>query len=594
MNPGSARSLAEILDWRAMHQADRLAYGFLDDGERPGATLTYGRLGAQAEKLATALRRLGPPGERALLFFPPGLELVEAFWSCLRAGWVAVPAPLASPARLGRGLPRLQAIGRDAGLAAILTSSRFRAAALELAAAIGGEPAEVVAVDELAGNFAAPPLPLDPDEVALLQYTSGSTAQPRAAVVRHRHLLYNLARIDECQRNDEESVSLSWLPLAHDLGLVAGVLHPLYRGCPAWLMAPAAFLLRPLRWLEAIGLLRATNSGGPNFAFDLCVARSREEQREALDLRSWRYAHLGGETVRAGTLAAFARAFAPAGFQSAALQPGYGLAEATLIVTAGLRGDRYRVTELSRRALSSEGRVAPPENEKDTARIVGCGKPIEGTEVKIVASEAGSAGVPPASGRLCPPGKVGEIWVGGPGVVGGYWRNPAGTALTFGARLAGAEENFLRTGDLGFLAGGELFVTGRLKDLIVVRGANHYPQDLELCLERDEPRLKAGGSAAFAVESDGGEAVVLVAEVAPACREALRGEAGSELVLELREKVGREHELPIAAIVLLEPGRLLKTTSGKVRRQACREAFLKGELATLFHWQREPAPADVR
>jgi acyl-CoA synthetase (AMP-forming)/AMP-acid ligase II len=593
MNKGGARSLAEILDGRAMHQPDRLAYGFLDDGERPGDTLTYGRLGEKAEKLAAALRRLGSPGERALLFFPPGLELVEAFWGCLRAGWVAVPAPLASPARLGRGLPRLQAIGRDAGLAAILTCGRFRPAAEGLAAAIGAGEIAVVAIDELEES-GAPPLPIDPGQVALLQYTSGSTAQPRAAVVRHRHLLYNLARIDECQRNDEESVSLSWLPLAHDLGLVAGVLHPLYRGCPAWLMAPAAFLLRPLRWLEAIGLLRATNSGGPNFAFDLCVARSREDQREALDLRSWRYAHLGGETVRAGTLAAFARAFAPAGFQSAALQPGYGLAEATLIVSAGRRGDRYKVTELSRRALSSEGKVAPPENENDAARIVGCGTPIEGTEVRIVDSGTGSAGVPPASARLCPPGKVGEIWVGGPGVVGGYWRNPSSTAATFGARLAGAEESFLRTGDLGFLAGGELFVTGRLKDLIVVRGANHYPQDLELCLERDEPRLKAGGSAAFAVDGEGGEAVVLVAEVAPACREAMRGDAGRELVEELREKVGREHELPIAAIVLLEPGRLLKTTSGKVRRQACREAFLKGELATVFHWQREPAPADVR
>lgn len=584
MNPAEARSLVEILEHRAEREPSRPAYGFLEDGERPGAPLTYGQLAEKAARLAAALHAVGPPGERALLFFPPGLELVEAFWGCLRAGWVAVPAPISSPARLGRGLARLEAIGRDAGLAAILTCGRFRGAALELAAAIGG-PVAVVAIDELAENFTAPPLPADGDQVALLQYTSGSTAQPRAAVVCHKHLLYNLARVDHCQGNDEESVSLSWLPMAHDLGLVAGVLHPLYRGCPAWLMAPAAFLLRPLRWLEAIGLLRATNSGGPNFAFDLCVARSRPEQREALDLRSWRYAHLGGETVRAGTLAAFARAFAPAGFGAAALQPGYGLAEATLIVTAGRRGQRYRTQEISRRALSGEGRVAPAESERDSLEIVGCGAPVDGTEVKIVDSELG---------HLCPPGQVGEIWVSGPAVVNGYFRNKATTAATFGARLAGAgDQAFLRTGDLGFLEGGELFVTGRLKDLIVVRGANHYPQDLELCLERGEPRLKAGGSAAFAVESDAGEAVVLVAEVSPAFRTDLRGEAGRELALELREKVGREHEVPIEAIVLLEPGRLLKTTSGKVRRQACREAFLRGELAAIYHWQREPVPANA-
>ena len=568
-------NLAQWLEQRAQLEPEQLAYGFLDDGERPGATLSYGELGARAATIAAALLAAGAPGERALLFFPPGLELIEAFWGCQRAGWAALPAPIASPLRLGRGLGRLVAIGRDAGVAAILTSARFRPAARELAAAIGprpgGDDIAILTIDELEENAAAlPPCPRDGNAVALLQYTSGSTAHPRAAVVCHRHLLYNLERIDACQQNDADSVSLSWLPVAHDLGLIVGVLHPLYRGIPAWLMAPAAFLLRPLRWLEAISLLRATNSGGPNFAFDLCVARSRPEQRETLDLRSWRYAHLGGETVRAGTLASFA----------AALRPGYGLAEATLIVAAGRRGERYRLETVSRRQLAEKGLLTPPAGSDDEAAIVGCGAPIAGTEVVIV---------DPARAMPCPPRQVGEIWVRGPSVVRGYWQNPAETAATFAARLAGEEGGppFLRTGDLGFLAHGELFVTGRLKDLIIVRGANHYPQDLELCLEQDEPRLKAGGSAAFALSGPEGEGVALVAEVTPAFRDEAGGEPGRELIARLREKVGLEHEIPVVAVALLEPGRLLKTTSGKVRRQACREAFLRGELALLAAWRKE-------
>lgn len=582
MNPRDANSLAELLIHRARHESSRLAYGFLDDGERPGATLTYGQLGEASANIAAALTRCaeGP----VLLLFPPGLELIAALWGVLRAGRAVVPAPVASPLRLGRSFDRLVAMGEHAGFAAILTSEKFRATVAPLAAAMAAaisRPVAVLATDTLPAETCDDPR-VDGDTLALLQYTSGSTSHPRAAVVRHRHLLHNLAAIDFCQRNDAESVSLSWLPIFHDLGLIAGVLHPVYRGCPAWLMAPAAFLQRPLRWLEAIGLLRATQSGGPNFAFDLCVARSRPEQRAGLDLRSWRYAHLGGEMVRAGTLSAFCHAFAPAGFHAAALKPGYGLAEATLIVSAGNRGERHKTLDVSRRALANEGRVKSPENPDEALKIVGCGAPIPGTEVAIVAPE----------GMRCEPGQVGEIWVRGPSVTDGYWRDAEATAATFAGRLPDeleAEARWLRTGDLGFLADGELWITGRLKDLIIVRGANFYPQDLELTVEQDE-NIKAGGSAAFAVPGEQGEGLVLIAEVVPDFREAARDGAGRELMERLRERVGLEYEVQVTAVVLLEPGGLLKTTSGKVRRQACRTAYLDGSLASLQSWRHMPLP----
>lgn len=582
MNPRDAHSLAELLIHRARHESSRLAYGFLDDGERPGATLTYGQLGEASANIAAALARCadGP----VLLLFPPGLELIAALWGVLRAGRAVVPAPVASPLRLGRSFDRLVAMGEHAGFAAILTSERFRAAVAPLAAAMAAaisRPVAILATDQLATDTLPAETGDDPlvdgETVALLQYTSGSTSHPRAAVVRHRNLLHNLAAIDACQRNDAESVSLSWLPIFHDLGLIAGVLHPLYRGCPAWLMAPAAFLQRPLRWLEAIGLLRATQSGGPNFAFDLCVARTRPEQRAGLDLRSWRYAHLGGEMVRAGTLSAFCQAFAPAGFHAAALKPGYGLAEATLIVSAGCRGERHKTRELSRRALANGGWIQDPEGPGDTLKIVACGAPVPDTEVAVV---------DPDRCVRREPGTVGEIWVRGPSVTAGYWRDLEATAATFEGRLHGdteAEARWLRTGDLGFLADGELWITGRLKDLIIVRGVNFYPQDLELTVEQ-EANIQPGGSAAFAVPGEQGEDLVLIAEVLPDFRLKARDEEGRELMERLRERVGLEHEVQVSALVLLEPGGLLKTTSGKVRRQACRAAYLDGSLAALQSW----------
>ena len=577
MNPREAHSLAELLIHRARHESSRLAYGFLDDGERPGATLTYGQLGEATANIAAALARCaaGP----VLLLFPPGLELIAALWGVLRAGRAVVPAPVASPLRLGRSFDRLVAMGEHAGFAAILTSERFRAAVAPLAAAMAAtisRPIPVLATDTLPAETGDDP-PIDGETVALLQYTSGSTSHPRAAVVRHRNLLHNLAAIDARQRNDAESVSLSWLPIFHDLGLIAGVLHPLYRGCPAWLMAPAAFLQRPLRWLEAIGLLRATQSGGPNFAFELCVARTRPEQRASLDLRSWRYAHLGGEMVRAGTLSAFCQAFAPAGFHAAALKPGYGLAEATLIVSAGSRGERHKTREVSRRALANAGRIQDPDGPGDTLKIVACGAPVPDTEVAVV---------DPDRGERREPGAVGEIWVRGPSVTAGYWRDLEATAATFEGRLPGdteAEARWLRTGDLGFLADGELWITGRLKDLIIVRGVNFYPQDLELTVEQ-EANIQPGGSAAFAVPGEQGEGLVIIAEVLPDFRQLARDAAGRELMERLRERVGLEHEVQVAALVLLEPGGLLKTTSGKVRRQACRAAYLHGNLAALQSW----------
>ncbi|HXO22177.1 MAG TPA: condensation domain-containing protein, partial [Thermoanaerobaculia bacterium] len=547
----------EVLRAHAGEQPARRAFTFLDQGEEESGHLTYGELDRQARTIAARLQEEGAGAGPALLLYPPGLEFIAGFFGCLYAGVVGVPVyPPGSP----RGLPLLRSVAADCRPELILTTAarraRFAALTAELPALAG---ARWIASDAPAGdpNAWRPP-DLAADRLAFLQYTSGSTAAPRGVMVTHGNLLHNQEAIRHTFGQSSASVIVGWLPLYHDMGLIGNVLQTVYVGASAVLMPPAAFLQRPARWLQAISRYRGTASGGPNFAFDLCVRRIDGADREQLDLGSWEVAYNGAETVRRETLESFAAAFAPCGFRPASLFPCYGLAEATLLVSGGAW-------------QPSSGAVEPAGPAAE--RRPGCGRPAPGIEVAIA---------DPVGGERRGPGEVGEIWVSGLGVARGYWRRPEESESTFQARLAGAPESagaFLRTGDLGFLRGGELVVTGRLKELLVVRGRNHYPQDLELTAERAHPALRPGCGAAFAVEATAadGERLVLAYELA-------RGSAAAapyEVAAAVARALAAEHELRLHELVLLRPGSLPKTSSGKIRRRACRDGYLEGSLEVV-------------
>ncbi|HKS89242.1 MAG TPA: fatty acyl-AMP ligase, partial [Stellaceae bacterium] len=442
----------------------------------------------------------------------------------------------------------------------------------DVAARLAGE-IEWLAVD-LAGDQAEAGRELpepQPDGIALLQYTSGSTSAPKGVTVSHRNLLANLEMIRLVCGNDSASTHVSWVPLYHDMGLVLNALQALYVGAPCVLLPPVAFLQRPSLWLRAIHEYRAVAAGGPNFAFDLCVDRQRPEELEGIDLSCWKLAVVGAEPVRAATLRRFADTFRPYGFEPKALWPGYGMAEASLLISGSRRGAGPIVRPLSRAGLARNA-VEPPRDEADAQPVVGCGRVLAGERLAIV---------DPDGGARLGPGRIGEVWVSGPNVARGYWRNAEATAAAFEARIDGeGEGDWLRTGDLGFLDdAGELFITGRLKDLIIVRGANHYPQDIEDTVQSCHPALQRHGGAAFAVsEADGAEQLVVVQEVERGQRHNV---AANEIVGQIREAIVTGHDIVPRDIALLRPGALPKTTSGKIQRGLARRLWLEGRLDRL-------------
>jgi acyl-CoA synthetase (AMP-forming)/AMP-acid ligase II len=583
-------SLVDLGRARADSLGDQPLYTFLSERAGEDAShLTYAGLDLRARAIAAALQRLGAGGQRALLLYPPGLEFVAAFFGCLYAGVVAVPA---YPPRSARTLPRLLEIARDARPAIALTTN-------ELQAMIGGMAAQVPDLSALR-LLATNAVPLDQAEawthpgasgstMAFLQYTSGSTAAPKGVMVTHGNLLHNEEMIRQAFGQTAESVIVGWLPLYHDMGLIGNVMQPLYLGARCVLMSPIAFLQSPKRWLAAISRYRATTSGGPNFAYDLCVRKIAPADRADLDLASWDTAFNGAEPVRAETMARFAEAFGGCGFQARAFFPCYGLAEATLFVSGGagegkVRGEP-RVAAFDR-ALLEAGEARPlPAADPASRTLVSCGSAWLGQEVAIV---------DPATMTRCAAGKVGEVWVRGPSVAQGYWRRPDETAETFDGRLPEEPEGpkgvavekeqarFLRTGDLGFLDGGELFVAGRLKDLIIIRGRNLYPQDIELTVERSHPSLRPGCGAAFSIELGQEERLVVVHEHERTADDSPLDPATVEAIAEaVRRAVAEQHEAQVQQVVLVRSGTIPKTSSGKIQRRACRAALLGGRLTVL-------------
>ncbi len=563
----AARSttLVELLRVRATHNGAQGAYRFLPGERRGEQRVTYAQLDERARAIAVAIRERSKPGDRALLLVPPGLDYIAAYFGCLYAGVIAVPAYPPNPRRPDARIP---VIVDDCEPSVAITTT----ALLARLESWRGDSQRLrsldwITVDDVGADANAWRDPgVEPDDIAMLQYTSGSTASPKGVVLTHRNLMHNLSLIRAAfsVADAPDDVGVFWLPPFHDMGLIGGILEPCYLGRSVVLMPSATFLQRPLSWLEAMSQYRVSTSAAPNFAFDLCVDRIKPEEARGLDLSGIRTVFHGAEPIRADTIERFSRAFADIGFRRDAFLPCYGLAEASLFVSGGSWGHGPYTLDVSRAGL--EQKRVEQARAGDRLRLVSSGAPAPAQDVRIVDVE-----------RLddCGERHVGEIWVRGQSVANGYWNRPDETRESFEARLPGSGEEFLRTGDLGFLDDGQLFVTGRLKDLIILSGRNYYPQDLELAAERSHPSLRPGHSAAFAVEQEAGpERLAMVLEVTRHHRPSDNEAVFSAVRRALAEREGVLPDL----IVLVRQNSIPRTSSGKVQRRATRALLTEGAL----------------
>jgi acyl transferase domain-containing protein/acyl-CoA synthetase (AMP-forming)/AMP-acid ligase II/SAM-dependent methyltransferase/acyl carrier protein len=585
--PAAESTLIDSLRRRARGAGVTRGYTFLADDESE-ARLTFTDLEDRSRRLAAELLAIARPGDRAILFFPPGLEFLKGLFGCLQAGLIGVPVAYQ---HLRKPNPALASIVGDSAATVMITTGdivgdrpRFLSSNPELGRL------RWVSVDDLAGVPTAPVLRSDPeaaspingdmrvangawtdlDQVALLQYTSGSTGSPKGVCLTHRAVSHNLWRMRErLHLVSDDGVGVCWLPAYHDMGLIGHILQAVYSGWDLVLMSPLAFVQKPVRWLKAISRYRATITCGPNFAFDLCTRQIKPSDCGGLDLRSWQVACVGAEPIASRVLDGFTKAFEPFGFRREVFYPCYGLAESTLMVTGGQWQAPPVVRSISRAGLESETVVLADPGDSRGMELVGCGQPIPDLEVRIV---------DPLSGQPCAPDRVGEIWVGGPSVAAGYWSRPDETKQVFHARIAGDDSRrYLRTGDLGFFLDGELFVAGRLKDVIIVRGRKIYPQDIEQVVTQAHPALIGCDGCAFAVEVGEARELVLIHEMHrrhdPADREAV--------VLAIQRAIADTFSIAANKVALVRFNSLPRTTSGKLRRQECRRVFLAGELEII-------------
>ncbi|MHC8406480.1 non-ribosomal peptide synthetase [Pseudomonas sp. TMB3-21] len=549
-------TLVQALQRRAALTPDRVALRFLAETADQTVVLSYCELDQRARMIAGALQAQADFGDHAVLLFPSGPDYVAAFFGCLYAGVIAVPAYPPESAKRHHH-ERLLSIISDAEPRLLLTSADLRDALQH----IQGAP-PLLCVDTLAtalaGHWLEPVL--DHDHIAFLQYTSGSTALPKGVQVSHGNLVANELLIRHGFGIDlnPDDVIVSWLPLYHDMGLIGGLLQPIFSGVPCVLMSPAYFLGRPLRWLEAISEYRGTISGGPDFAYRLCSERVSESALARLDLSNWRVAYSGSEPIRLDTLERFAEKFAPCGFTPGSFMASYGLAEATLFVAGTARGQGIGNLRMDDQALA-QNRAEPGEG----SAIMSCGISQPDHAVQIV---------DPLVLTEQAENTVGEVWATGPSIAHGYWRNPQASAQTF---VEQAGRIWLRTGDLGFMREGELFITGRLKDLLIVRGQNLYPQDIEQTIEREVEVVRKGRVAAFAVNVGGQEGIGIAAEISRSVQKILPPDA---LIKAIRQAVAEVYQEAPSVVVLLNPGALPKTSSGKLQRSACRSRLADGSL----------------
>ena len=583
----SFSNLVDLLRDRAEHKPDQLAYRFLADGETSQQTLTYLQLHQQAVQIASYLQSFLSPGDRVLVVYPysAGLEFIAAFFGCLYAGAIAVTDnPPVSPQAIVKLQTRLESSQCRAILStkALIEQLKIQFSVEKEEETRRGTSLRWVATDDLldqnlAIDWQKPPI--NGDTVAFLQYTSGSTGTPKGVIVTHGNVLHNSAIIYKAFGHHNHSKGLIWLPLFHDMGLIGGVVQPLYGSFPVTLMSPVALVQKPFRWLEAISEYQATTSGGPNFAYDLVCRTATPEKLEQLDLSSWDVAFSGAEPVRWDTLKRFAEIFGPCGFKPEAFYPCYGMAETTLFISGVHKHQTPNILWVDPVALehnqviqTQETSLANNPQSRKTRSLVSCGFPWLGDEVMIVDPQ-----------ELTPrdADQVGEILVSGKGVGLGYWDKPEDTETTFRVYVEGRGP-YLRTGDLGFLQDGELYITGRIKDMMILWGRNRYPQEIEATLDTCHPAIRAGHSAAFSVETELGEQLIIAAEIE---RRYLRNLNVEEVVNAIRQAIAEQNTVDVFAIVLLKTTTIPKTTSGKIQRRACRTKFLEGSLDSVGQWK---------
>ncbi len=574
--------LVELLQQRAIAKPNDIAYKFLSNGTTEAGSLTYQELDRRAKAIASRLQSLVKPGARALLVYPyhEGLEFIAAFMGCLYARVIAVTK---NPPRRRNAIAELIQRVKLSGATVLLSTKEF----LDLV------ETEVAKNNHIAGNFKFFPrlatdridlslendwqsVKIAPDTIAFLQYTSGSTGTPKGVMVTHRNILHNEETIRQGFNHDESTIVVGWLPMFHDMGLIGNILQPLYLGTPSILMSPVSLSQQPFEWLKAISHYQATTSGGPNFAYDLLCLKATPEKLAGLDLTNWKVAFSGAETVRGETIDRFSHIFANCGFNKSAFYPCYGMAEATLFITGGLQQEDPIIKYVDSATLEKNQVLEIAEETSGSKAIVGCGRQWLDTEVLIVNPETLTP---------CQPHEVGEIWVLGSGIGKGYWEQKQETKDTFQGLLKGTKSpEYLRTGDLGFLQNGELYITGRLKEVMIFWGRYRYPQHVEETVQKSHPALRKNAGAAFAIDKDGAEKLVIVQEVE---RSYLRSLNLEEIVTAICQSVGEVHEVEVYAIALLKTGSIPKTSSGKIQRRGCSKKFLEGDLNIVAQWQQD-------
>jgi acyl-CoA synthetase (AMP-forming)/AMP-acid ligase II len=573
-------NIIEILRDRARSSPQQVGYTFMADGENESGQMTYEMLDLQARAIAARLQALGATGSHALVVYPyhAGLEFIAAFFGCLYAGVVAVTE---NPPRHSKAIDKLQDRLVSSQSTVALTTKELLVSIqkqLKQTPDLAPKLSEInwIATDDLpdaiASDWVVPQI--HPDTLAFLQYTSGSTGTPKGVMVTHDNILHNSKIIYQCFEHHDNSQGVIWLPLYHDMGLIGGVVQPLFGGFPVTLMSPMALIQKPLNWLKAISRYKANTSGGPNFAYDLVARLATPEHKKNLDLSSWDLAFSGAEPIRAETLERFATAFEPCGFRREAFYPCYGMAETTLFVSGGDKKAPPKIQYVNEAELE-QNRVVTVEPSQEGARaIVSCGRPWLGDKIVIV---------DPNSLTQCRDRTVGEIWVAGAGVGKGYWNQHEETENSFRAFIADTGEGpFLRTGDLGYLNNGELFITGRIKDLMILWGRNKYPHQIEETVQKCHPALRPNCGAAFSVEFTQEERLVIVYEVERSFWRRLNVE---EIIGAIRQAVAQEHLVEVHAIQLLKTGSIPKTSSGKIQRRKCRTKFLEGSLDVVGEWK---------
>lgn len=570
----------EILQQRAAEMPDRLSHMLIGGSGTENLSLTYKQLDEKVREIAAYLQSVAEPGERALLVFPTCLEFIAAMYGCLYAGIIPIPT---NPPGMNRSAQRLEAIARDAKASMVLTKPEFQAAFLSEAeqfpdfAALKWITRETVS----AGGSHSLKIPeITPKSTAFMQYTSGSTNIPKGVIISYRNLSYNAHAIRQTRIYEfsDESVALNWAPLYHDMGLLVSVFQTVIDGTKSLMMSPIMFMQNPASWLRNIQKYNVTASGAPNFAYELCLKKIPVEKCEGLDLSTWQLAYNSAEPVRAETQEAFAKKFAPFGFRAEAFAPCYGLAEATLEVSA-YTGEPKTITLMINRNDFEEGRVTPeePQAGKDTLTMVSSGTPL--ADIQVVIAN-------PKTRHQLTENEVGEVWLSGGNIAEGYWNRPEDTKHTFGAQIVGSHAGpFLRTGDLGFMHNGHLYITGRLKDLLIVRGRNYYPQDVEMTVENTHPNLRAGGGAAFSVTQDNVEQLIVIHETQ---RREVEGVNWSDVIKAIRTNIAREHGIRAHAVVLIRRATIAKTSSGKIQRSEMKRRYLENELEIVAEWR---APA---